>query len=231
MKPFTSPLLLCVLWASFELHPVFTTSYDLECKAPVLRKNALTGKVFVASPATYCGEKSSKFGPPFCVCNGEGLVECDVPPHRAFGQAEVHMLEICQYSCYCRLHGTILGKLVAILGIGEDEWRNARASFAGASICVDECDSHKGCASVRQSRKHCEKAVCMSEIEYTPETATGLLGHCMVPSWTAGEMKKGRLGKRESDQVACLCNSTYVSPQCCWEETGIVHEAGPVELI
>jgi hypothetical protein len=100
------------------------------------------------------------------------------------------------------------------MGLGEDTWKSLAVSAPGASDCFANCNNIKGCASARESRKGCERAFCMSDVDHTDEMALGLFGHCTVPTKTR-KMKKENLGKRELDRVDCYYNATFVSEQCC----------------
>ena len=82
--------------------------------------------------------------------------------------------------------------------------------------CAGQCWGYNGCSSIR-NQDGCEDAVCgVGRVD--PINRRLVLGGCVSVSTIL------RKGKRDLDQISCLCNQTYVSEKCCWEESGLVYE-------
>jgi hypothetical protein len=99
--------------------------------------------------------------------------------------------------------------------IGMPTIGGSNAASSSRPTCAANCLGFTGCDATRD-QDGCEDAVCVSRRRRNSAGDRIIVGGCASLTTISG--------KRDLDQTACLCNQTYVSEKCCWEESGLVYE-------
>jgi hypothetical protein len=113
-------------------------------------------------------------------------------------------------------------------GEGEDCLNNGGLTVDHKTQCGQSCNGYSDCAEVR-ARSECEDEVACEFKESTSDIFRKI-GICVgigaFMGLRPGKERLGLLGGRGEDDMMCVCNSTFVSKACCFQQDGVVWNTG-----
>lgn len=144
-------------------------------------------------------------------CSGARYQDIFFPPYDTLRIIQIHR---CHRRCHCP--------------VDESSWiRKYKKQVVQAwkvvrETCRIPCRDHASCANAGKRGGCADDLIC--QVESTASAVFSTEGTCtsastLQPGW-----------KRDLDDMACPCNSTYVSKACCGIENGLVHEPTSAKL-
>ena len=190
---------------------------DPICRKPRRKKQSIFGNFEIPDLLDACHNSPPDEGVS-CWCNHVAGIkyspdlECTYNAPSPRSNLDIVKLKFCNEYCVCP---PSLKEAVREMVPGR---RNTKAYQPlidvdeSSQSCKKDCTSFSGCDEVR-SRPGCAGAVCGLDQQIAPGPWFGM-GSC--------RSLVGR--KRDVEGPICLCNGTFASRDCCWEESGIVHD-------
>ena len=184
-----------------ELEPFLAARYDML-------------EFIVQSMLDYCEDR--------CICAGRG----DLRP-QGFGR-EAEAWKIQRLARWQRAHEHAAREDMNACGEGPECWGRGGLTTDFKTQCGQPCNGFSDCASAR-GRPECGDAVACEHKESLPKVF-GKIGLCTGIGALMGlRPRKERLGSlsgRDEDDRSCVCNSSFVSKACCFQQDGMVWNPG-----
>ena len=175
-----------------------------------------------------CEINSAMYATYECYCDLDQKFHCR---YRDLAGHQTHIRPLCDEHCGCVSKEEMderdterFNKKLAQRIATQEKIRRGRERCHRACFGV----GRGACGSIRTSSPECRDTFC--QLAKVADAAYSAVGKCTSFSSINLNTFGKRDGIEDGGELACACNSTYVSSSCCFSESGLVWEGAGLKL-